>query len=100
MKKFLKKMFYMGVDLTAQSVEKFESTVKELVEKEEISAKKGEKIIAKFIKKTEKNKDYLDSKIDKVLKKVKLKKGKKGIKDVLSEEELKETLYTKGDKTE
>lgn len=97
MKKFLKKMFYMGVDLTAQSVEKFEGTVKELVEKGEIPAEKGEKIVAKFLKKTEENKDYLDSKIEDVLKKVKLKKSKKGIKNVLTEDELNETLNNKGD---
>jgi polyhydroxyalkanoate synthesis regulator phasin len=90
MKKFLKKIFYMGVDLTAQSVEKFESTIKELVEKGEIPAKKGEKIIAKFIKKTEKNKDYLEAKIEKVIQKASLKK--KGIKNILTDEELKETL--------
>jgi polyhydroxyalkanoate synthesis regulator phasin len=90
MKKFLKKIFYMGVDLTAQSVEKFESTIKELVEKGEIPAKKGEKIIAKFIKKTEKNKDYLEAKIVKVIQKASLKK--KGIKNILTDEELKETL--------
>ncbi|MGB0885028.1 MAG: hypothetical protein ACPGVH_06235 [Chitinophagales bacterium] len=95
MKKFLKKMFYMGVDLTAQSVDKFEATVNELVEKGEIPAKKGEKIVAKFIKKTEKNKDYLESKIDKVLKKAKLKKSKKGIKNILSEDELNDTLNNK-----
>lgn len=80
----------MGVDLTAQSVEKFESTIKELVEKGEIPAKKGEKIIAKFIKKTEKNKDYLEAKIEKVIQKASLKK--KGIKNILTDEELKETL--------
>ncbi len=98
MKKFLEKMFYMGVDLTAQSVDKFEATVKKLVEKEEVSAKKGEEIIAKFIKKTEKNKDYLESKIEDVLKKVKLKTSKKGIKDVLNEDELKDSLKLDGEK--
>lgn len=90
MKKFLKKIFYMGVDLTAQSVDKFEDTVKELVEKGEIPAKRGEKIVAKFIKKTEKDKDYLESKIKKVIEKASLKK--KGIKNILTDEELKETL--------
>lgn len=98
MKKFLKKMFYMGVDLTAQSVDKFETTVKKLVEQEEVSAKKGEKIIAKFVKNTEKNKDYLESKIEDVLKKIKLKTSKKGIKDVLNEDELKDSLNMEGDK--
>lgn len=88
-------MFYMGVDLTAQSVDKFEATVKELVDKGEIPAAKGEKIVAKFIKKTEKNKDYLDAKIEKVLKKAKLKKAKKGIKNVLTEDELNDTLNNK-----
>lgn len=98
MKKFLEKMFYMGVDLTAQTVDKFETTVKKLVDKEEVSAKKGEKIIAKFIKKTEKNKEYLESKIEDVLKKVKLKTSKKGIKDVLNEDELKDSLKIDGGK--
>lgn len=90
MKKFLKKIFYKGVDLTAQSVEKFESTLKELVEKGEIPAKKGERIIAKFIQKTEKNKDYLESKIDKIIQKASLKR--KGIQNILTDEELKDTL--------
>lgn len=96
MKKVLTKMFYMGVDLTAQSVEKFETTIKDLVDKEEISAKKGEEIISKFIKKSEKNKDYLESKIENVLKKVKLKKSKKGIKNVLTEDELSDSLKLNG----
>ncbi len=51
-------MFYMGVDLTAQSVEKMETTIKEIVKKEEGSVEKGEKIIAEFIKKTEKTKNF------------------------------------------
>ena len=98
MQKFLKKMFYMGVDLTAQSVEKMETTIKEIVKKEEGSVEKGEKIIAEFIKKTEKNKEFLESKINVVLKKVSLRKAKKGIQDVLNEDELKDTLNIKGNK--
>ena len=98
MQKFLKKMFYMGVDLTAQSVEKMETTIKEIVKKEEGTVEKGEKIIAEFIKKTEKNKEFLESKIDVVLKKISLRKAKKGIQDVLNEDELKDTLNIKGNK--
>lgn len=98
MKKLLKKMFYMGVDLTAQSVDKFEATVKKLVDQEEISAKRGEEVIAKFVKKTEKNKDYLENKIEEVLKKVNIKTARKGIKDVLNEDELKDSLNLEGDK--
>ena len=93
MKDFLKKIAYMGVDLTAQTVDKIENTIQELIVKEEISEKEGKKIVDKILKKTEERKDYLEMKINKVLIDLKIKNPKKGIKNLLSKEELEETLH-------
>ena len=43
MKKFLKKLAYLGVDLSNQTVEKIEESIKDLIEKGDISEKKGKK---------------------------------------------------------
>jgi len=92
-KKVLKKMVYLGVDLTSQTIEKIEDSINELVKNNEISEKEGRKLVAKIIKKTEKKKDYLESKIKTVLEDISLTKKKKGIKNLLTKEELEETLH-------
>lgn len=95
MKDFLKKIFYMGVDLSAQTVDVIEKTIDELVKKGEISEKEGKKIVKKILKKSEVKKDYLEFKIKKVLKEVLPSNKKKGIKNLLSEEEMLEDLKIK-----
>lgn len=92
MKKFLKKLAYLGVDLSNQTVEKIEESIKDLIEKGDISEKKGKKIVAKLIQKSELKKDYLERKINKVLDKLALKKAKKGLKNLLNENDIKHDL--------
>lgn len=81
------------MDLTAQTIDKMEETIDDLIAKGKISEKEGEKIIKKILRKTESKKDYLQSKIDKVINEKIYKTKKKGIKKFLSNKEMEEELH-------
>lgn len=66
----LKKLIYVGVGLAAQTAEKYQHTVDDLVKKGKISDKEGKKIVDDLLKKTEDRRDELEKKFNQSIKKL------------------------------
>lgn len=58
-----KKLFYTGVGLTVSTKENIEKKVKELVDKNKITAEEGKKIVDEFITDFDKKKDDLEKEL-------------------------------------
>ena len=65
-----KKFLYAGVDLAAEVSGKFESGVKELVEKGRISEVEGKKLVDELFEKTEARKEEFEAKYNEIKEKV------------------------------
>lgn len=78
-----KKFLYAGVDLAAEVSGKFESGVKELVEKGRISEVEGKKLVDDLFEKTEARKEEFEAKYQEIKEKVGL--VKKSDEEVLAE---------------
>lgn len=59
----IKNLLYAGAGLAAASVEKFQTTVDDLVEKGKITDKEGRKIVKDFLKTSEKKRTELENKL-------------------------------------
>lgn len=64
-----KKLFYTGVGLTVSTKEKLEAKIKELVDKNKITAEEGKKIIDDFVSDFDKRKNDLESELKEFVKK-------------------------------
>lgn len=64
-----KKLFYTGVGLTVSTKENIEKKVKELVDKNQITAEEGKKIVDEFITDFDKKKDDLEKELKDFVKK-------------------------------
>lgn len=65
-----KKFLYAGVDLIADTSEKFSKTVTDLVEKGKISSTEGKKLVDEWIEKAETAKEELQEKYKNISQKV------------------------------
>ena len=65
-----KKFLYAGVDLVADSSEKFTKTVTELVEKGKISSTEGKKMVDEWIEKADTAKEDFEDKFQEVSQKL------------------------------
>ncbi len=74
-----KKLFYTGVGLTVSTKENIEKKVKELVEKNKLTAEEGKKIVDEFINDFDKKKGELETELKDFVKKTaeKMKYAKK-----------------------
>jgi len=61
-----KKFLYAGVDLVADTSEKFSKTVTELVEKGKISSTEGKKLVDDWIERTETAKEEFEERVNEV----------------------------------
>ncbi len=66
----LKKLIYVGVGLAAQTAERYQHTVDDLVKKGKITDKEGKKIVDDLLKKTEDRRDELEKKFNQTIKKL------------------------------
>ncbi len=64
-----KKLFYTGVGLTVSTKEKLEQKIKELVDKNKITAEEGKKIIDDFVTDFDKRKSELEKELKNFVKK-------------------------------
>ena len=64
-----KKLFYTGVGLTVSTKEKLEQKIKELVDKNKITAEEGKKIIDDFVTDFDKRKNELEKDLKNFVKK-------------------------------
>ncbi|MBI1287218.1 MAG: hypothetical protein GC178_06525 [Flavobacteriales bacterium] len=65
-----KKFLYAGVDLAAEVSNKFEQSVKELIEKGKISDVEGKKLVDELFEKTESRKEEFEAKYNEIKEKV------------------------------
>ena len=77
----LKKFLYAGVDLVADTSEKFTKTVHELVDKGKISGTEGKKLVDEWIEKAETAKEEFELRVKELSQKV-------GVSERSEEEEL------------
>lgn len=77
----LKKFLYAGVDLVADTSEKFTKTVHELVDKGKISGTEGKKLVDEWIEKAETAKEEFEQRVKELSQKV-------GVVEKSDEEEL------------
>ncbi len=77
----LKKFLYAGVDLVADTSEKFTKTVHELVDKGKISGTEGKKLVDEWIEKAETAKDEFEQRVKELSQRV-------GVTEKSDEEEL------------
>jgi len=66
----LKKFLYAGVDLVADTSEKFTKTVHELVDKGKISGTEGKKLVDEWIEKAETAKEEFEQRVKELSQKV------------------------------
>ena len=66
----LKKFLYAGVDLVADTSEKFTKTVHDLVDKGKISGTEGKKLVDEWIEKAETAKDEFEQRVKELSQKV------------------------------
>jgi len=66
----LKKFLYAGVDLVADTSEKFTKTVHDLVDKGKISGTEGKKLVDEWIEKAETAKDEFEQRVKELSQKI------------------------------